>query len=80
MNWSNIDLKSNYERDLSIIDSLTFDTLLLEISCNIRDINRETIKAQFEIDLKARIDSAREVFNSNLNNILNESLEYRNEN
>lgn len=80
MNWSNIDLKSNYERDLSIIDNLTFDTLLLEISCNIRDINKETIKAQFETDLKARIDSARDVFNNNLNNILNESLEYRNEN
>lgn len=80
MNWSNIDLKSNYERDLSIIDNLTFNTLLLEISCNIRDINKETIKNQFETDLKARIDSAREVFNNNLNNILNEALEYRNEN
>ncbi len=80
MNWSNIDLKSNYERDLSIIDNLTFDTLLLEISCNIRDINKETIKKQFETDLKARIDSARDVFNNNLNNILNEALEYRNEN
>lgn len=80
MNWLNIDLKSNYERDLSIIDNLTFDTLLLEISCNIRDINKETIKAQFETDLKSRIDSARDVFNNNLNNILNEALEYRNEN
>ena len=80
MNWENVNLKSSYESDQNIIDSLNFSTLLLEISCNIRDINKETIKAQFETDLKSRIDSAREIFNNNLNNILNEALEYRNEN
>ena len=77
MNWENVDLKSSYESDQNIIDSLNFNTLLLEISCNIKDINKETIKAQFEDDLKSRIDSAREVFNNNLNNILKESLDYR---
>lgn len=78
MNWNNIDLKSGYERSQNIIDPLNFDTLLLEISCNVRDINKETIKAQFETDLKNRIESAREVFNNNLENILKEAKEYRN--
>lgn len=78
MNWTNVNLKSDYERNQNIVDPLSFDTLLLEISCNIRDINKETIKAQFETDLKNRIESAREVFNNNLDNILKESLEYRN--
>lgn len=77
MNWDNIDLKSEYERNQNIVDSLSFDTLLLEISCNIKEINKDTIRAQFEQDLKSHIDSAREVFNSNLNNILNDALEYR---
>lgn len=77
MDWNNVNLKSAYEREQPIIDALSFDTLLLEISCNISDINKETIKAQFEEDLKSRINSAREVFNNNLDNILNDALEYR---
>lgn len=77
MNWESVDLKSAYERDQPIIDVLSFDTLLLEISCNCKDINKETIKSQFETDLKNRINSAREVFNNNLDNILNDALEYR---
>lgn len=79
MDWKNVNLKDNYERDQNIIDPLNFDTLLLEISCNIRNINKETIKAQFEEDLKNRIQSAREVFNNNIDNILNEALKYRNQ-
>lgn len=77
MNWKNVDLKSAYEREQPIIDALSFDTLLLEISCNCKEINKEAIKAQFEEDLKSRINSAREVFNANLDNILNDALEYR---
>lgn len=78
MNWKNIDLNSPSERQLNIIDPLTFDILLLEISCNLPEINEATIKAQFEEDLKSRIQSAREVFNDNLKNILKDALEYRN--
>ena len=78
MNWTKVNLKSDYERNQNIVDPLSFDTLLLEISCNVLDINKETIKAQFETDLKIRIESAREVFNNNLENILKEAKEYRN--
>lgn len=78
MDWTNVNLKSNYERAQNIIDPLNFDTLLLEISCNIKNINKDTIKKQFETDLKNRINSAREIFNNNLNNILIDALEYQN--
>ena len=78
MNWKNIDLNSPSERQLNIIDPLTFDILLLEISCNLPEINEATIRAQFEEDLKSRIQSAREVFNDNLKNILKDALKYRN--
>jgi hypothetical protein len=77
IDWNNVNLKSAYERDQNIIDPLNFDTLLLEISCNCREIDKASIKKQFEEDLQSRIRSAREVFNSNLDNILKDAKEYR---
>ena len=78
MNWKNIDLKSSYERSQDILDAYSFDTLLLEVSCNLREVNEQTIREQFEISLKSKIDSAREIFEANLQNILKEANEYRN--
>jgi hypothetical protein len=79
MNWENVNLTDNYEREQNIIDSLDFDTLLLEISCNISNdkLNREEIRKQFETDLKNRIASAREIFNNNIDNILKQAQEER---
>ena len=77
MDWNNINLKSSYEREQNIIDPLNFDTLLLEISCNIKDITKEAIEKQFEDDLQNRITSAREVFALNLTNILIEAKDHR---
>ena len=78
MNWKNIDLKSPYESSQNILDNYDFDTLLLEISCNIKDISKESIKKHFESVLKLKIESAKTVFNDNLDNILKEAIEYRN--
>lgn len=77
MNWNDINLNSSYERAQPIIDSLSFDTLLLEINCNIKDINEAAIRAQFEEDLRNRIINAKEVFEANLNNIVSEAINYR---
>jgi len=79
MDWNNIDLKNQYERSQNIIDSLSFETILLEISCNVQDINASTVMAQFEADLQIRIKSARDVMRANLQNIVNDALEYRND-
>lgn len=68
--WKNIDLNSPCERGLTIIDSLTFETLLLEIHCNLQEINEKTVTEQFEKDLNSRIKTAREIFNANLKNIV----------
>ncbi len=78
MDWKNIDLNSPSERNRSIINSLSFDILLLEISCNLQEINKRTIMEQFEEDLQSRIITAREVMNNNLDNILKNAIEYRN--
>lgn len=80
MNWSNVDLTDGYERDQNIIDPLSFDILLLEISCNIRteNLNEAGITKQFETTLQSKIDSAREVFQANLQNIIKQAKKERN--
>lgn len=69
MDWNNVDL--NRESDATILDAYTFDTLLLEVNCNLPVINRETVRKQFETSLQNKIRDAREVFEANLNNIVN---------
>ena len=76
MDWKNVDLKSN-EINSDILDSYSFNTLLLEIECNCREINEETIKKQFEEHIKASIICAKEIFADNLKNILSHAKEYR---
>ena len=78
MNWNNIDLKDgSHERDANLIDPLTFDTLLMEINCNIKEINQETVKQQFKEDLNSRVQEAWSTFDSNLNNIVKQAKKER---
>ena len=79
MNWKNIDLNSAYEREQNILDSLSTETLLLEVSCNVKEINEATVTAQFETSLKMAVDSAREVFKNNLKNITAYAIKEREE-
>lgn len=77
MNWENVNLESKYERSQNILDGYSFDILLLEISCNIKNINKDTIKKQFEESLKMKIDSAKEIFEANLDNIVKQAIKER---
>lgn len=78
MNYSNVDLKSPYEASQNILAPISFDILLLEISCNLPIKNEATIRAQFETSLNAKINEAKEIFEANLKNILKEAIEYEN--
>ena len=69
IDWRNIALDDNYERSLNIIEPLSFSALLLEIRCNIKEINGVTIREQFAADLQQRVDEAWEVFDANALNI-----------
>jgi len=80
MNWNNIDLNSPSERDAKILEPYSFDTLLLEISCNLKEVNKETIKKHFLESLESKIQCAKDVFEANLNNIVSKATEERNEN
>ena len=77
MDYSNIDLNSDYERNADILDGYNLDTLFLEISCNLREINEETVKQQFYESLNSKIQSAKDIFNANLKNIVKYAQEER---
>ena len=77
MNFLNIDLKSDYERNADILDGYDLETLILEISCNLREINEETVKQQFYESLNSKIQSAKDIFNANLKNIVKYAQEER---
>ena len=77
MDYLNIDLNSDYERNTDILDGYNLDTLFLEISCNLREINEETVKKQFYESLNSKIQSAKDIFNANLKNIVKYAQEER---
>lgn len=77
IDWNNIDLESGYERSRNLIENLTFDALMTEISCNLPEINADTVTAQFETDLRSRVDEAREIFRANLENIVAQARKER---
>lgn len=77
MNYLNVNLNSAYELDQNILDPYNFDILLLEISCNIKDINPQTVTAQFNEVLNSKVESAKEIFAANLANIVKKAKQDR---
>jgi len=77
IDWKNVNLKDGYERTRNILEPYSFDTLLLEINCNLNEVDAETVRKQFETELQNKVREAREIFANNLQNIVNEAKEYR---
>lgn len=77
MDFLNINLNNDHERNTDILDGYDLETLFLEISCNLREINEETVKAQFYESLNSKIQSAKDIFNANLKNIVKYAQEER---
>ena len=78
MNWNKVDLKSSYERSQNFLDGYSFETLLLEVHCNLKEITKETVLAQFEECLKIKVQSAREIVNANIENLVTKAKKERN--
>jgi len=70
MNWEKINLENENERNLDFLDAYNFKELLLEIECNIKDINAENVRKQAFDCLKDRYLEAKEIIDANLNNIV----------
>ena len=76
--WTNIDLNSPYQAALNLLENYTFDTLLLEIHCNVKEINRESVKAQALASIKAKYLESLEILENNLDNITKHAQTERN--
>lgn len=70
MDWNNMDMESPYERDQNILDNYTFSDLILEMECNAKELTLEALESQFNETLKLHVNSAKEVFEANKENIL----------
>ena len=77
MDFLNINLNNDHERNTNILDGYDLETLFLEISCNVTEINEETVKQQFYESLNSKIQSAKDIFNANLQNIVKYAQEER---
>lgn len=75
MNWENVDLSDGYERDQNFLDPYSFDTLLLEISCNIPNdkISRESVLKQVHENIQNRVEEAYRIIENNLDNIVEQA-------
>jgi hypothetical protein len=69
MNWKNVNLESPHESSQDLLDGYDFNTLLLEIHCNLKEITPETVKAQAMESIKSKYQTAVEILNDNLDNI-----------
>lgn len=77
MDYLNIDFSNDHERNSNLLDGYDFETLFLEISCNLTEINEESVKKQFYESLNSKIQSAKDIFNANLQNIVKYAQEER---
>jgi len=77
MNWKNVDLNSPYESSQKLLDSYSFDTLLLEVHCNLKEITPETVRKQALESIKSNYQSALQTLEDNLLNITNKAKEER---
>jgi len=71
MNWQNVNLNDSYEVDQNLLDPYNFNTLLLEISCNIKDseITENTVREQAMLSIRQKYNAAIDILHDNLSNI-----------
>ncbi len=79
MDWNNVDLSDgSHERDANLMDPLTFEQLLLEINCNLKDITPDTVQTLGYARLADMYEEAKDIFWSNLDNIVEQARKERN--
>lgn len=69
MNWNNINLNSPYELQQDILDGYDCETILLEVSCNVKEITIESVRKQAMVSIKSKYNTAIEILEANLANL-----------
>jgi hypothetical protein len=80
LDWKNIDLESNYEKEQTFLDGYSFETLLLEISTNFRieNITEKKVFDYIESEMNKKIECAKDVIRYNIKNIVAKAIEEKN--
>jgi len=78
MNWSNLNMQSEYERSRNILEPITFENLFLLANTNMKEINEETAVKEFNTLLDANIRECKEIFNENLKNFIKQAKKENN--
>ena len=78
MNWKNVDLNSNYEKSKNLLENYTFEQLILEAICNIKntEVTEEAIKKHALEVINAKLEEAKGILNDNLSNITKYVIDY----
>jgi len=78
MDWNNIDLSSNYELSRDFLDGYSFDTLILELTCNYKAelITPELVRKHAKEFILAKADEAFSIIEHNAKNIAKEVITY----
>jgi hypothetical protein len=81
IDWTNIKLKDEYQRNLDLLDPYSFETLLLELHCNIPNekLTKEEIQKHAKSVLLEKYQTAIEILNDNIDNIFKYEQEQRKE-
>ena len=76
IDWENVNLKSDYQKSLNILEPYNFEILLLELYTNIPNhkMTKEEITKHFNLVLNAKVNEAKEIFEANLQNILKQAI------
>lgn len=77
--WNNINLENGIERNYNILENISFEKLLTEITCNLPIINEETVNAHFMKELELKMKCAKDIFKSNLTNIVKRAIKEQSE-
>lgn len=75
MDWNKLDMES--DRYACLIDPYTLGDLLLQVSCNVKDINEDTVKAEIVEALIQRQVSLWDVWEANKGAIVAAALRER---
>lgn len=78
IDWKNVDLEDGCNRDQNILDPYSFNTLLLEINCNLTEITEEAVLKQALESLESKVTSMKEILENNIGNITKYAQKERN--
>lgn len=73
--WTNLELPE--DNDLNLLEAYSIDALLLEVSCNLPEINAKTVKAQALESLATNLQDFHAILDANLDSIVKEALAQR---